>query len=64
MRNSNVNATMLRWRVGYLARRASTFGTVDASDEKSAIGALMKTFHVSPARRFKITATKTDASDE
>ncbi len=55
---------MLRWRVDYLAGRASTFGTVDAPDEKSAIGAVMKTFHVSPARLFKITAAKTDASNQ
>ena len=40
---------MASWRVTYLGRR---IGTVDASDDKSAIAEAMKTFHITPTRRF------------
>ena len=46
---------MAKWRVTYLGRR---IGTVDASDDKSAIAEAMKTFHITPTRRFLIRVTE------
>ena len=46
---------MARWRVNYLGRH---IGTVDAPDEKSAIAEAMKTFHITPVRRFLIRVTE------
>ena len=45
---------MPRWRVNYLGK---PLGTVEAPDEKSAIAEAMKTFHITPARRFLIRVT-------
>ena len=36
--------------------------TVEAPDEKSAIAEAMKTFNITPARRFKLVVTKTEAA--
>jgi hypothetical protein len=49
---------MARWRVDYIGKGGKHLGTVDAPDEKSAIAEAMKTFHVTPARRFKLMVTK------
>ena len=49
---------MARWRVDYIGKGGKHLGTVDAPDEKSAIEEAMKTFHISPARRFKLMVTK------
>ena len=45
---------MARWRVDYLAAKDKHLGTVEAPDEKAAIAEAMKTFNITPARRFKI----------
>ncbi len=50
---------MPRWRVDYLGKKGRTLATVEAPDEKSAIAKAMETFHITPARRFKIVVTKT-----
>ena len=44
-----------RWRVTCLGKR---IGTVEAPDEKSAIAEAMKTFHITPVRRFLIRVTE------
>jgi hypothetical protein len=49
---------MPRWRVDYLGKKGSHLGTVDAPDEKSAIGEAVKTFQITPARQFKLMVTK------
>ena len=49
---------MPRWRVDYLGNRGKPLRTVEAADEKSAIAEAMKTFHITPARRFKLVVTK------
>ncbi len=49
---------MPRWRVDYLGKKGKHLGTVEASDEKSAIAEAMKTFHITPARRFTLVVTK------
>jgi hypothetical protein len=46
------------WRVDYLAGKDNHLGIVEAPDEKSAIAEAMTTFHITPARRFKIVVTK------
>ena len=46
---------MPRWRVTYLGKR---IGTVEAPDAKSAIAEAMKTFHITPLRRFLIRVTE------
>ena len=46
---------MPRWRVSYLGKR---IGTVEAPDAKSAIAEAMKTFHITPLRRFLIRVTE------
>ena len=53
---------MPRWRVDYLGATDKHLGTVEAPDDKSAIAEAMKTFHITPARRFKIVVTKTEAA--
>ncbi len=50
---------MLRWRVDIIGKNLQHLGTVEAADEKSAIEEAMKTFHVTPARRFKLVVTST-----
>jgi hypothetical protein len=49
------------WRVQYLGK---ALGTVDASDEKSAIVEAAKEFHITPARRFLIKVTKISGNDD
>ena len=44
-----------RWRVNYLGKH---IGFVEAPDEKSAIAEAMKTFHITPVRRFLIRVTE------
>jgi hypothetical protein len=46
---------MARWRVSYLGK---PLGTLEAPDEKSAIAEAMKTFHITPVRRFLIRVTE------
>jgi hypothetical protein len=46
---------MPRWRVSYLGK---PLGTLEAPDEKSAIAEAMKTFHITPVRRFLIRVTE------
>jgi len=43
------------WRVTCLSKR---IGTVEAPDERSAIAEAMKTFHITPVRRFLIRVTE------
>ena len=43
---------MSRWRVDYLGSKGKHPGTVEARDEKAAITEAMKTFNITPARRF------------
>ncbi len=43
----------------YLGKKLLHLGTIEAADEKSAIEEAMKTFHVTPARRFKLVVTST-----
>ncbi len=50
---------MPRWRVDYLGKKLQHLGTVEAADEKSTIEEAMKTFHITPARRFKLVVTST-----
>ena len=45
---------MARWRVDYIGKGGKQLGTVDAPDKKEAIAEAMRTFHIRPARRFKI----------
>ena len=49
---------MAKWRVDYLGKKGSHLGTVEAPDEKSAIEEAMKTFHITPVRRFLIRVTE------
>ena len=55
---------MARLRVNYRAGKDQHLGTVEAPDEKGAIAEAMKTFHITPARRFKIVVTKIEARDK
>ncbi len=50
---------MPRWRIDYLGKKLQHLGTVEAADEKSDIEEAMKTFHITPARRFKLVVTST-----
>jgi hypothetical protein len=52
---------MPRWRVNYLGRNLQNLGTVEASDEKSAIEEAVKMFNITPARRSKLMVTMTKA---
>lgn len=49
---------MARWRVNYRAGKDQLLGTVEAPDEKGAIAEAMKTFHITPARRFRLLVRK------
>ncbi len=51
---------MPRWRVDYLGKKGKHLGTVEATDEKSAFAEAFKTFHITPAQRFKVAATRID----
>ncbi len=51
---------MPRWRVDYVGREGQHLGTVEAPDKKTAITEAMKTFHITPARRFKIVVARID----
>jgi hypothetical protein len=42
----------------------SSLGTVEASDEKSAIVEAAKEFHITPGRRNKIAVTRIDRKGE
>ena len=55
---------MTRWRVDYLDSKGKHLGTVEAPDQKEAITEAMKTFHITPARRFKIMVTKIETKRE
>jgi hypothetical protein len=50
---------MARWRVDYIGERGRHLGTVEATDEKSAVDAATKQFNIAPARRNKIVVTPT-----
>jgi hypothetical protein len=52
---------MPRWRVDYLGK---ALGTIEASDEKSAIAQAAKEFHITPVRRFLIKVTKIGRVDD
>jgi hypothetical protein len=52
---------MPRWRVDYLGK---ALGTIEASDEKSAIAQAAKEFHITPVRRFLIKVTKIGRDDD
>jgi hypothetical protein len=55
---------MARWRVDYLAAKNKHLGTVEAPDEKTAIAEAMKTFSITPTRRFRIVVTTIEARDK
>jgi len=53
---------MPRWRVDIMGKlRRQPVGVVEAADEKSAIEQAARQFHITPARRFKIRVTRTQA---
>jgi len=50
------------WRVDIMGKlRRRPVGVVEAADEKSAIEQAARQFHITPARRFKIRVTRTQA---
>ena len=49
---------MPRWRVDYLGKKGQHLGTVEATDERSAIAEAAKEFNISPARQLKIAVAK------
>jgi hypothetical protein len=49
---------MPRWRVNYRAGKDQHLGTVEAPKEKGAIAEAMKTFNITPARRFRLLVRK------
>jgi hypothetical protein len=49
---------MPRWQVDYIGKGGKHLGTVEAPDERSASLEAFKTFHITPARRFKVVVTK------
>jgi hypothetical protein len=49
---------MPRWRVNYCAGKDQHLGTVEAPKEKGAIAEAMKTFNITPARRFRLLVRK------
>ncbi len=49
-------------RVDYIGKGGKHLGTVEAPDEKSAIDEAMKTFNITPARRFKLAVTKIETN--
>jgi hypothetical protein len=51
---------MHRWRVDYIGKKNSHLGTIEAPDEKSAVAEAIKTFHITPARRYKIVVTRVE----
>ena len=55
---------MARWRVDYIGKRGKHLGTVEATDEKSAVDAAAKQFNITPARRNKIVVTQTQAAEK
>jgi hypothetical protein len=46
---------MARWNIDFLDKTRSHFATVEAPDEKTATAEVAKLFHITPARRFKLT---------
>ena len=54
---------MARWRVDYIGKGGKHLGTVEAPDQKAAVAEAIKTFNITPARRFKIVVTKIEARD-
>jgi hypothetical protein len=55
---------MPRWRVDYLGKGGKHLGTVEAPEKGEAIAEVMKTFHITPARRFRIGVTKVTTTSE
>ena len=55
---------MARWRVDYIGKRGKYLGTVEATDEKTAIAEAAKQFNITPARRNKIVVTPTQAAEK
>jgi len=55
---------MPRWCVDYVGKKGQHLGTVEAPDEKSAIAEAVETFHITPARRFKIVVTKLGGGED
>jgi len=49
----DIERDMPRWRVDFVGKVLSRLGTVEASDEKSAIAEAAKQFNITPARRNK-----------
>lgn len=55
---------MARWRVNYRAGKDKHLSTVEAPDEKGAIAAAMKAFHITPARRFRLLVRKIEEQNK
>jgi hypothetical protein len=55
---------MARWSVDYLSKKGQHLGTVEARDKNEAIAEAMKTFHITPARRFKIVVEQIALRDK
>ena len=53
-----------RWRVDYIGKGGKHLGTVEAPDKTEAIAEAMRTFHITPARRFKLMVTKVEPRDK
>ena len=45
---------MARWLVDYIGKGSKQLGTVEVPEKKEAIAEAMRTFHITPRRRFKI----------
>lgn len=58
VRTFRVGEVMPPWRVDCLGKKTSHLGSVEASDEKAAIAEAVETFHITPARRFKLAVVK------
>jgi hypothetical protein len=53
-----------RWRVDYIGKGGKHLGTVEAGTRRSAIEQVARQFHITPAQRFKIRVTHTQASEK
>jgi hypothetical protein len=54
---------MPRWRVDFMGKVRSTLGTVEASEQGSAIAEAAKQFHITPAQRKKIVVTRLEIKE-
>jgi hypothetical protein len=55
---------MPRWRVDYIGKGGKHLGMVEAPDKNGAIAEALRTFHITPARRFKIVVEQIALRDK